>query len=374
MARREKRGWNRDTCWGLPAPVFEDYLGVDRVGEFLAPRVTAYFGCGDARRPEHQVRDLEEPRACGRGFFVVDVERGGPEVPRLQGVAQGFVVEEAASGGVDEYGALGHPGYLLGPDQAPRLVGEARVKAFEGAKYLLRDRGELGYDHLGTLAPRDDLLLAAGRLLDFGHVYVWLPRPVEVYGDDLGVAPKLSFQRLDHQAAEYVTVPRDKYPAYSHRLPSPSSVLPNGMSAGSVFAPGDHDLARLARVEGLVGLLRLGEREGMGYGRLGVKALAGEVFEKLPHLVEPADPRAVERQLLVQQERAGLEGDQSPLSQKDYPSPGAGRLQAKKPARRAPRAVQGDLRAMSAGQLHDLSCRALPAHQYVGGPGLLGQL
>src|SRR5215210_8951615 len=144
MARREKRGWNRDTCWGLPAPVFEDYLGVDRVGEFLAPRATAYFGCGDARRPvrrlpggacyvrrEHQVRDLEEPRACGRGFFVVDVERGGPEVPRLQGVAQGFVVEEAASGGVDEYGALGHPGYLLGPDQGPRLVGEARVKAYD---------------------------------------------------------------------------------------------------------------------------------------------------------------------------------------------------------------------------------------------------
>src|SRR5919112_3213524 len=349
MACREETGWKRDTCCGLSAPVFGDYLGVDRVSEFLAPRVTTNLGSGDARRPvrrfpggaryvrrEHQVRDLEEFGACGRGFFVLDIERGGPEMPRLQGVAQGFVVEEAAAGGVDQYRAPGHPGYLRGPDHPPRLVGETRVKAYdpgasqqlvqsglpgsdlfhplipderivdedrgperpedlsdpatdgpeadeadggavelhpvllvgveisppsplseggvgvgdtfhggeheaegvlgggwcvaswrvgddhtvlgggvyvhvnrpparhddepealEGVEDLLRDRGELGYDHLGTLAPRDDLLLAAGRLFDLGHAYVWLHRPVEVYGDDLGVAPQLSFQRLD---------------------------------------------------------------------------------------------------------------------------------------------------------------------------------
>src|SRR5919107_827332 len=165
MACREETGWKRDTCCGLSAPVFGDYLGVDRVGEFLAPRVTTNLGSGDARRPvrrfpggaryvrrEHQVRDLEESGACGRGFFVVDIERGGPEMPRLQGVAQGFVVEEAAAGSVDQYRALGHPGYLLGPDHTPRLVGETRVKAYDpGASQQIVQSGLAGPDLLPLL-------------------------------------------------------------------------------------------------------------------------------------------------------------------------------------------------------------------------------
>src|SRR5215213_7031189 len=87
---QRRRGWCSGSCRsaarGLLAPVFEDYFGVDRVGEFLVPRVTPYLGRRDARRPvrrlpggaryvrrEHQVLGLEEPRARGRGLFVVDV-------------------------------------------------------------------------------------------------------------------------------------------------------------------------------------------------------------------------------------------------------------------------------------------------------------
>src|SRR5215210_4574415 len=172
MACREETGWKRDTCCGLPAPIFGDYLGVDRVGEFLAPRVAAYLGSGDVRRPvrrlpggaryvrrEHQVRDLEEPGACGRGFFVVDVEGGGPGMPRLQGVAQGFVVEEAAAGGVDQYRAPGHPGYLRGPDHTPRPVGEARVKAYDpGASKQLCQSGFAGPDLFHPRLPDERIV------------------------------------------------------------------------------------------------------------------------------------------------------------------------------------------------------------------------
>jgi len=62
------------------------------------------------------------PRALRRRLLVVDVQGGGPELPGLQGVAEGAVVEEAAAGRVDEDGFLGHLRDLLGPDHAPCLV------------------------------------------------------------------------------------------------------------------------------------------------------------------------------------------------------------------------------------------------------------
>src|SRR5919112_4310887 len=173
---QRRRGWCSGSCRsaarGLLAPVFEDYFGVDRVGEVLAPRVTSYLGGGDACSPVrrlpggaryvrrvHQVRGLEEPRARGRGLFVVDIERGGPEMPRLQGVAQGFVVEEAAAGSIDQYRALGHPGYLLGPDHTPRLVGEARVKAYDpGASQQIVQSGLPGPDLFHPLIPDERIV------------------------------------------------------------------------------------------------------------------------------------------------------------------------------------------------------------------------
>jgi hypothetical protein len=86
----------------------------------------------------------------------------------------------------------------------------------------------LRYDHLGTLARRDDLLLATGRLLDLGDVHVRLHRPPEVQGCDVQVVSELSFKRLDYQAAEYVAVPRHQYLSHAHRSVSSLSIPPNG--------------------------------------------------------------------------------------------------------------------------------------------------
>src|SRR5919112_67143 len=173
---QRRRGWCSGSCRsaarGLLAPVFEDYFGVDRVGEVLAPRVTSYLGGGDARSPvrrlprcpgyvrrEHQVLGPEEPRASGRGLFLVDVEGGGPEMSRLQGVAHGFVVEEAATDGVDQHRALGHPCYLLGSDHTPRLVGEARVKAYDpGASQQLVQSGLAGPSLFHLLIPDERIV------------------------------------------------------------------------------------------------------------------------------------------------------------------------------------------------------------------------
>src|SRR5215210_5148925 len=106
----------------------------------------------------------------------------------------------------------------------------------------------------------------------------------------------------------------------------------------------DHDLARLAGVEGLVGPFSVGEGEGVGDGRLGVQTFALQMLEEPSHLVDTADPRAVERELFVQQQRTRLERDRATLSKVDYPPPLAGRLQAQLPSRRAARTVHADLR------------------------------
>src|SRR5215217_5802064 len=97
------------------------------------------------------------------------------------------------------------------------------------------------------------------------------------------------------------------------------------------------------------------------------------MLQKLAHLVDAADPRAVERELLVQQQRARLEGDGTALSEVDYPSPLAGGLQTQLPSCGAPRAVHADLRAMTAGEIQHHLSRALCAHQDVRGASALRQ-
>ena len=97
--------------------------------------------------------------------------------------------------------------------------------------------------------------------------------------------------------------PYDTYsPFYAHALRSeidpdrqrgvePVSVYLSSFPGESrALLPRDHDLARLSGVEDLVGLFCLGEREGVGHRRLGVKSFAGEVLQKLSHLEDPANP------------------------------------------------------------------------------------
>src|SRR5919112_2119434 len=138
--------------------------------------------------------------------------------------------------------------------------------------------------------------------------------------------------------------------------------------------PEDHDLACLAGVEGLVGSLGVGEREGVSYGRLGVKTFAVQMFEEASHLVDTADPRAVQSELFVQQQGTRLERDGAALSDVDDPSPLAGRLQAQLPSGRAARTVQADLRATTVGKIQYLLHRIVSAHQDVRGAGVSGQL
>src|SRR5215211_5563079 len=148
----------------------------------------------------------------------------------------------------------------------------------------------------------------------------------------------------------------------------------NGPGVRSIILPEDHDLAGLAGVEGLVGLFCVGEREGVGDGRLGVQTFALQMLEEISHLVDTADPRAVERELFVQQQRTRLERDRATLSKVDYPPPLAGRLQAQLPSRRAARTVHADLRAAALGEISYLLHRVLAAHQDVRGTSAFSQL
>ena len=137
---------------------------------------------------------------------------------------------------------------------------------------------------------------------------------------------------------------------------------------------GGHDLARLAGVEGLVGLSGVGEREGVGDGRLGMQTFADKMFEEPFHLVDAADPRAVQRELFVQQQRARLERDGTALPEVDDPPPLAGGLQAQLPPCRAARTVHANLHAATVGEISYLLHRVLAAHQDVRCASAPGQL
>ena len=108
------------------------------------------------------VVELEE-RAVGAGLAGEDVEAGGRDLPGLEGVEEGGLVDDPAAGGVDEHQALLGRGELVGADQAHRLGGLGQVDAHEvglgeqGVEVDEADahlRGAAGL-HVGVV--RDDL-------------------------------------------------------------------------------------------------------------------------------------------------------------------------------------------------------------------------
>src|SRR5215212_10827491 len=82
----------------------------------------------------------------------------------------------------------------------------------------------------------------------------------------------------------------------------------------------------------------------------------------------------MQRELFVQQQRARLEGDGAALSEVDYASPRAGRLQTQFSSGSAARTVHADLGAAAIGEISYLHSRVLSAHQDVRGAGVLRQL
>ena len=106
----------------------------------------------------------------------------------------------------------------------------------------------------------------------------------------------------------------------------------------------------------------------------GCSPFALQMLEEASHLVDAADPRAVQRELFMQQQRARLECDGAALSDADDPPPLAGRLQAQLPSCRAARTVHANLRAAAIGEISYLLRRVLSAHQDVRCAGVSGQL
>ncbi len=67
----------------------------------------------------------------------------------------------------------------------------------------------------------------------------------------------------------------------------------------ATLLPDNRYLACLATVEQLVRFLRLLEGKAMGHQCLKVESPAHQVFDKILHLGQTADPRARERELFV---------------------------------------------------------------------------
>src|SRR5216683_2909652 len=77
-------------------------------------------------RSKHNIRHGAEARADGR-LELVNVESGAAEVAALEGVAEGALIDDRASRGVDDERAPLHPGERGRVDQMLRLAAERRV-------------------------------------------------------------------------------------------------------------------------------------------------------------------------------------------------------------------------------------------------------
>jgi hypothetical protein len=96
------------------------------------------------------------------------------------------------------------------------------------------------------------------------------------------------------------------------------------------------------------------------------------MLEETSHLAYAANPRAVQRELFVQQQ-ARLEGNGTAFPKIDHPPPLSGGFQAQLPAGGAPRTVRAYLRAAAVGEIHYPLRHAFSARQDVHGASVLRQ-
>ncbi len=96
----------------------------------------------------------------------------------------------------------------------------------------------------------------------------------------------------------------------------------------------------------------------MRHGGFGMKLPALQQFHEAHHLAEAAHPRAVQGQLLVNQERAGRKRRRAALTHEHHPAPLAGGFQAQVAGRLGPGAVDRHLEAVPAAEASQfVQCR-----------------
>ena len=105
--------------------------GAHRLGDLDADEFLCFRSGRSEVRGEYQIRHVAVRPFGGEGFDLEDVESGASDLSALETLGKDILVNQAATGAVDDANPFLEKGKLLLADHVTRLVGEGHVNGDE---------------------------------------------------------------------------------------------------------------------------------------------------------------------------------------------------------------------------------------------------